>query len=195
MKPEKYKNKYRIKSTRAAWWNYGSPAAYFVTINTADRKHFFGKICNGKMVLAPAGIIADLCWQSLHARFSDWVIDEYVIMPDNVHVTFIKKYPGQKTQVPDKKAPSLQLAPTQALRNAEEGHHQRFRNPGKSTLSSVVGSFKSSVTRNARRLGYDFGWQPRFHDIIAKDEHALKNFRNYMAQNVAEGAKSHPSTP
>ena len=30
--PEKYKNRYRIKSSRHPTWDYGSNAAYFVTI-------------------------------------------------------------------------------------------------------------------------------------------------------------------
>jgi putative transposase len=42
--PDKFKNKYRIPSARASWWDYGSNAAYFITICTQNRKHYFGKI-------------------------------------------------------------------------------------------------------------------------------------------------------
>lgn len=37
---EKYKNKYRIASSRADWWDYSANAAYFITICTKDRKSF-----------------------------------------------------------------------------------------------------------------------------------------------------------
>jgi putative transposase len=37
---DKFQNKYRIASARAAWWDYTGPAAYFVTICTHDRQHF-----------------------------------------------------------------------------------------------------------------------------------------------------------
>ena len=32
---EKFANRYRVPSARAAWWNYGWPGAYFITICTA----------------------------------------------------------------------------------------------------------------------------------------------------------------
>ena len=35
--PKKYRNKYRGESTRLKNWDYGSNAAYFVTICTHDR--------------------------------------------------------------------------------------------------------------------------------------------------------------
>ena len=41
---DKYKNKYRSESARATWWNYGWAGAYFITICTKDRKHYFGDI-------------------------------------------------------------------------------------------------------------------------------------------------------
>lgn len=41
---DKYRNKYRIPSARAQWWNYGWDAAYFVTIVTRNRKCVFGDI-------------------------------------------------------------------------------------------------------------------------------------------------------
>ncbi|MGV8815590.1 MAG: hypothetical protein ACOH2D_15925 [Gelidibacter sp.] len=42
--PEKFRNKYRIESTRLQNWDYGSNAAYFVTICTKNRIHYFGDI-------------------------------------------------------------------------------------------------------------------------------------------------------
>ena len=52
---DKYKNKYRIESARLQTWDYGSNAAYFVTICAADRKHYFGEIDNVEMVLSKIG--------------------------------------------------------------------------------------------------------------------------------------------
>jgi len=39
---EKYQNKYRIASARLPQWDYGWNAAYFVTICTHGREHYFG---------------------------------------------------------------------------------------------------------------------------------------------------------
>ncbi|MHC0439586.1 hypothetical protein [Flavobacterium sp. 3-210] len=58
MNKEKFQNKYRISSIRAQWWDYGWNAAYFITICTQDREHYFGEIQNNKMILSEVGIIA-----------------------------------------------------------------------------------------------------------------------------------------
>lgn len=47
-----YKNKYRIESFRLKNWDYRNAGAYFITICTQDRVHFFGEIVNGEMQLA-----------------------------------------------------------------------------------------------------------------------------------------------
>lgn len=38
---DKYQNKYRIPSSRAQWWDYGWNGAYFITICTANRRHYY----------------------------------------------------------------------------------------------------------------------------------------------------------
>ena len=43
MTDDKFKNKYRIQSARAAWHDY-SGGTYFVTICTKNREHYFGEI-------------------------------------------------------------------------------------------------------------------------------------------------------
>ncbi|NLN96328.1 MAG: hypothetical protein GX128_09195 [Bacteroidales bacterium] len=55
---EKFQNKYRIPSARAPWWDYGSNAAYFVTICTQNRLHYFGEIKNNEMIFSPLGMAA-----------------------------------------------------------------------------------------------------------------------------------------
>jgi REP element-mobilizing transposase RayT len=62
---------------------------------------------------------------------------------------------------------------------------RRFQNQGKNTLSSIVGSYKSAVTKHAHRLKYDFAWQSRFHDHIIRDERSYENIRNYIINNPA----------
>jgi putative transposase len=64
---EKYLNKYRIPSTRLQNWDYGANGAYFITICTANRVQYFGKIENCQMHKTHA----DFAWQSL---FHDHII-------------------------------------------------------------------------------------------------------------------------
>ena len=59
----------------------------------------------------------------------------------------------------------------------------RFQNQGKNSISSIVGSYKSAVTKHARRLGFDFFWQSRFWDNIIQDEKAYQKISNYIIHN------------
>lgn len=65
-----FQNKYRNESTRLQHWDYGWDGAYFITICTKDREHFFGNISNGKMELSGIGLIANDYWLQIpdHAK-------------------------------------------------------------------------------------------------------------------------------
>ena len=57
--PEKFRNKYRTTSHRLTGFDYASDGAYFITIVTKNREHFFGEIVDNKMVLNELGKIAE----------------------------------------------------------------------------------------------------------------------------------------
>ena len=44
MMDDKFQNKYRIPSARLQNWDYASDGAYFITICTKNREHYFGEI-------------------------------------------------------------------------------------------------------------------------------------------------------
>lgn len=81
----RYRNKYRIDSIRAQWWDYGWDAAYFITICTKDSRHCFGKIENGKMCFTPTGAIAATLWHDIPSRNPIIELGEYIIMPNHMH--------------------------------------------------------------------------------------------------------------
>jgi len=82
---EKFQNKYRIKTVRLQDWDYGSDAAYFVTICTAGRKCYFGDVVGGKMKLTPIGQLAYKFWEDIPQHFPFVVLDAFVIMPNHMH--------------------------------------------------------------------------------------------------------------
>ena len=56
--------------------------------------------------------------------------------------------------------------------------------PKSGSLSTVVRSYKSSVTRWCRKNGYNnFTWQPRFHEHIIRNDGSLDNIREYIINN------------
>ncbi len=65
---------------------------YFVTLTTKDKKDYFGKIVNDKMILSKRGEIANTNWAGITAKFPDVSLDEFIIMPNHVHaiVKFLK---------------------------------------------------------------------------------------------------------
>jgi putative transposase len=61
------------------------------------------------------------------------------------------------------------------------------RGPKGPALGTVVGQFKSAVTRRIRwdLKRREFAWQERFHDTIVRDEAALEKIRAYIRDNPA----------
>ena len=88
---ELFENKYRIKSIRLPNYDYSSDGAYYITICTKNREHFFGKIINGEMVLSEIGGIVKYEWKQTGEIRKNVELDEYVIMPNHIHgILFIK---------------------------------------------------------------------------------------------------------
>ena len=82
---EKFRNKYRIPSTRLPHWDYAGSSAYFVTICTRNREYYFGRIVNGTMLLSPIGKLADECWQDIPNHTRNVELDAFMVMPNHVH--------------------------------------------------------------------------------------------------------------
>jgi REP element-mobilizing transposase RayT len=96
---DKFKNKYRIDSARAAFWDYARNGAYFVTICTQNRVRWFGRVKNKKMELSTIGNIANACWLEIPNHFPFVELGAHIIMPDHVHgIVVIKKNGVEETQ-------------------------------------------------------------------------------------------------
>ena len=176
---EKYKNKYRIASSRASWWNYSWNAAYFITICTQNRVHYFGEIINQKMQLSSVGILADVFWHEIKNHSKNIELDAFVVMPNHIHGILI---------IDGNENGDIDIAADAETRHAETRHalsQQRFQNQGKNSVSSLVGSYKSAVTKHANRLNLESGWQTRFHDHIIRNEVEFDRIANYIESNVA----------
>jgi putative transposase len=63
---------------------------------------------------------------------------------------------------------------------------ERFRNQGKNTISAMVGSFKSAVSRLSRKNVSRFGWQARFHDHVIRSQFEFDCISSYIKNNPQE---------
>ncbi len=172
--PDKFQNKYRIPSARLQTWDYGWNGSYFVTICTANREHYFGKIIDREIQLSPVGKLAQQFWDEIPQHFSFVQLEAFVVMPNHVHgIITINKNNEQTRQSLASKDDSNQTP-----------GEQRLRNPEKHSLSSIIGSYKSIVTKQSRQTNPIFSWQTRFHDHIIRDHEEFARINNYIEMNV-----------
>jgi putative transposase len=171
---EKYQNKYRISSTRLKNWDYGWNAAYFVTICTHKRKHYFGDIKNRKMQLSKIGEIAQKYWEEIPKQFNYAKLDTFVIMPDHMHgIIMIAKDTG-----------AINRASTMEMKSSIPGGITGNKNPMLYyNLSRIIRWYKGRVTYEARKIQPNFTWQPRFYDHIVRDERSFQNISEYILNN------------
>lgn len=162
MQSGKFRNKYRIDSIRAKWWNYSNPGRYFVTICTKQRIRHFGKIKNGEMFRSVAGEIAHQKWIEIPKYYDGLVqIDEFVIMPDHMHGIIIIN-------------PAKETTPSNTHK--------------KPTLGQIINQYKRACTidikkQQQQQQNHPFAWQSRYYDIIIKDQIAMNNIRKYIQNN------------
>lgn len=163
------------KSPRLASWDYGTEASYFITICCKNREHFFGEIIKNKMQLTPAGAIASVFWHEIKNHAKNIELGEFVVMPNHIHGILILNDVGTTH--------ALSLQPNSAL--SLQPSSNRFQNQRKNTVSSIVGSYKSAVTKYCNLLGLPMGWQSRFHDHIIRNEDSFHRISQYIRNNPA----------
>ncbi len=187
MTRNKFQNKYRIPSARWREWNYGDEGAYFITICTKQREHYFGEIKNGQMQLSEIGRIAHDEWlKSMDIR-PDMNLDMecFVVMPNHFHgIVVIGK--NEYNLVRDNGVSTDYETETNIIelfQKIETIPSANHFGPQSKNLASIMRGFKSAVTTNARELNISFGWQTRFHDHVIRDDDEFRRIACYIEQN------------
>jgi len=198
----KYKNKYRIPSSRLQNWDYDSNVLYFVTICTAQRECYFGKIIDGNMELSEIGKMVETEWIKTVEMRPDMNLQlgEYVVMPNHFHAIIIigeNRYNkkcnvnavcGDGTGGTDGRDAMHRVSTATTATTATNTsdyvieHKNKFGSQSKN-LASIIRGFKSAVTINARKCTDDFAWQSRFHDHIIRNNKSLQRIEQYIINN------------
>jgi putative transposase len=174
---EKFKNKYRIPSARASWWNYGWAGAYFITICTQNREHFFGEIKNGKMILSNCGVLADVFWHEILHHAQNVELGAFVVMPNHIHGILIL------TENAENIHNNNNVETLHATSLPQKNEFMAEISPKSNTVSTIIRSYKSAVTKHANRLGFTNGWQSRFHDHIIRNDAEYQRINDYIENN------------
>jgi putative transposase len=180
---DKFRDTYRIPSARLQEWDYGWNATYFITICTKDRLSFFGEVVEGEMMLSEIGQLAHQFLEQIPAHFQFVELDGFVVMPNHVHGIFILDK-GEDTQPPvETRHRLVSTISGPSLQEQRTLGQSRFHHPPKQTLSTIIGSYKSVVTKHARRISEDFGWQAGFHDHIIRNQDSHRKIEDYILNN------------
>lgn len=185
MSEDKYKNRYRIPSARAAWHDYLG-GAYFVTICTKDRESYLGKIVDNQMYLSEIGKYADEQFQDVSLYYPYAVIPLYVIMPNHIHAIVIIDDSILSQHDPCRDA----IHRVSELEKQMEPKTDRGGITGRNnpmlyrSLGTVIRGLKARVTHYVNEKGLDFAWQSRFHDRIIRDQRDMNETALYVENNV-----------
>ncbi len=154
------------KSIRLKRYDYTQNGAYFITICTYHRQCWFGQVLSGQMKYNTFGKIVCELWTSLPNRFSHLKLDAFMLMPNHLHGILI----------------------IDNISNNYEEHlyQEQFGKPRAGSISTVVRSFKSAVTKRInimRSTRYPPIWQRNYYESIIRDEAGLDAVRTYINNN------------
>ncbi len=173
----KYLNKYRVESHRKKGFDYSSKGGYLITICTQNRTPFFGNIINGEMILSEIGKLAHQFWAEIPQHFPFTFLANFVIMPDHIHgIIFIEKKLEAKIET-QKEVFFLKNEKMAAI------------SPKTGTISTIIRSYKSAVTKFSRQNDPNFSWQANYHDAIICDKNSFENMQRYIENNPKNWGK------
>ena len=158
------------RSIRLKGYDYSGAGAYFVTICAQNRECLFGDIVDKEIYLNDAGIMVRNIWHKIPEHFPHADIDEFIVMPNHVH-GIIVIYPNGRGMACH--------APTQ----------RQFAKPIAGSLSTIVGSLKSAITRQINQIRNTPGhpvWQRTYYEHIIRSEEEMNRVREYIIENPAK---------
>jgi putative transposase len=164
-----------------------------VTICSFERSYNFGSIDHGHVQLSKLGRMIDQCWRAIPLHFPFVRLGIYRVMPNHIHgiIDIIKRgRPG-----PHAHADSVLNAANEVRRDVAcndstpacarrdvacnvptSEHYNRFSqiSPKPSSLSTIIRSFKSAVSKLAHEQSPGGKrrelWQGRFHDHVIRSD-------------------------
>jgi putative transposase len=174
---KKFRGKYRIDSVRLQRWDYASNGAYFITMCTQNRVHYFGQIKEGKMHLSVLGQLAEQYWLEIVDRFPFVRLGNFVVMPDHMHgILMIEKPEEQLVPIPYDPAP--------------RGGCTGNKNPMlHKNIATMIRWYKGRCSFEMRKHHAGFEWQASFYDRIIRSGRQFRNVQRYIKNNPAKWHK------
>lgn len=189
---KKFRNKYRIPSARAQWWDYGWNGAYFITICTQNREYFFGDITCKDAIhcvsLSPMGEIANSYWYEIPNHFPFVELGDFVVMPNHVHGIVVINKPVETRLIASLQSQSQSQSQPQPP--IKTGGFAGNKNPMiHENISKIIRWYKGRCSFEIRKFHTGFAWQPRFHDHIIRNDAEYQRISDYIKNNPQNWTK------
>lgn len=156
-----FKNRYRIESIRYKGWDYSNNRFYFVTICTKNRNCCLGEIISNKFVQNDLSVMLNEIIVRLPTHYSNCFVDEYIIMPNHVHM-ILKLYFKVET----------------GLKPVSTGKQY--------SLCEIIRGLKTFSARGINEkqniIGHNF-WQRGYYDRIIRNVKEYWTIKKYIQDN------------
>jgi putative transposase len=198
---QKFNDKYRIPSARLEGYDYGQNGAYFVTISTKDKIHYFGDIVETQYLASSSDRIVLPSHHLKENNVGDLINKTQGIA--SLLGTIIGEIARQYWLDIPKFFPFVELDEfvvmpnhihgiiiinraelnnkTQGIASLPRGEN-KFA-PQSNNLALIIRGFKSGVKSYATKNSIEFFWQPRFYDRIIRDADEMDRIRKYIYNN------------
>ena len=166
-------NKHQRRSIRLKGFDYSQEGWYYVTMVTYHRKHLFGEIIDGRMVLSEMGKIVDNEWLRTEKIRPNISMDKYIIMPNHFHgIIHIEEASNQSNDT-SRRVPTM----------------EQFGKPVSGSIPTIVRGFKGKVTKRINILRQTLGlkvWQRNYYEHVIRNEADLERIRKYIIDNPSK---------
>ena len=185
------------KPNRLKNYDYSQNGAYFITICTKDRKPILSHIPVGEGLappehlglappeLSPFGECIKEQIENIEKRFDNVIIDNYVIMPNHIHILMRIECNsgGASTQHTGGASPQHAGGASTQHAGGASPQHAGGASPSP-TVSDVVCAFKSLATVECKKiLPIETLFQRSFYDHIVRNDMDYQNIWQYIDDN------------
>jgi len=163
------------RSIRLKDYDYSQEGAYFVTICTQRKMMLF----ENEEIRA----VAERCELEIPGHFPNVQLDEWIIMPNHLHGILVIIYKCRS-------ATYCMTSDYDFRRGDPVGRpYIRPHGPAPNSIGTVIGQFKSIVTKRVNKLRGTPGahvWQRNYYEHVIRNENDLNDVRQYIINNHSQ---------
>ena len=133
------------------------------------------------MLVSPAGAIAHVLWNEIKNHAKNIELGEFVVMPNHVHGILVLN--GNNGRDVARNVPTITDPESEPEIPQFKNKQMASISPKSNTISTIIRSYKSAVTKYCNRLQLPMAWQPRFYDHIIRDDESFYRISEYIKNN------------